>query len=85
MSQGFQLRRLPNISKNLLDVAIANTTGRFFGLYVDGGRVFNAQLRNMSPNYVSFYDRNRKTTETISRHKIIGVTFCGRTLIELGK
>lgn len=39
---------------------LARTSGRIVGVTTVNGRKFNGQVRNVSPNYVTMYDRNQR-------------------------
>jgi hypothetical protein len=50
--------------------AMKQTKGRFFGLYLKGGEVINAQFRRETPQMVLVYDRNNARDRMINKSKI---------------
>lgn len=48
-----------NTTVNLFS-RIANSKGRFFGLYLKNGETLNAQYRNQTASYLTVYDRTSK-------------------------
>lgn len=58
-------------------VRLSNSGGRIVGVTTVSGnkvRKFNGQIKNVSPNYVTMYDRNKKTNVKFSRASILTVT-----------
>lgn len=53
---------------------IANSKGRFFGLYLKNGEKLNAQYRNQTNSYLTVYDRNSKVMRKFRKTSVTGAT-----------
>jgi hypothetical protein len=60
-------------SSNLI-TNIANTKGRFFGLYLTNGEVLNAQFRSQTDSYITVYDRKARATRKLRKTSLAGAT-----------
>ena len=53
---------------------IANTKGRFFGLYLTNGEVLNAQYRSQTNSYITVYDRNARLVRKLRKTSVASAT-----------
>lgn len=53
---------------------IANTKGRFFGLYLRNGEVLNAQYRSQTNSYITVYDRSLRTVRKLRKTSVARAT-----------
>jgi hypothetical protein len=53
---------------------IANSKGRFFGLYLKNGETLNAQYRNQTDAYLTVYDRTSKMTRKFRKTSVSRAT-----------
>lgn len=67
------------MSKTLQNT-LSGLRGRFFGLRTIKGERINAQLVNLSPSYVSVWDRNEDRVRKIAKTSIHSVTVAGKTV-----
>jgi hypothetical protein len=59
---------------NNLFTRIANSKGRFFGLYLKNGDIVNAQYRNSTNSYLTIYDRKTKAMRKFRKTSVAGAT-----------
>lgn len=50
--------------------AMKESRGRFFGMYLNSGEVFNAQFRKETPQTVVVFDRSSKQERRINKASI---------------
>jgi hypothetical protein len=62
-----------NTTANLF-TKIANSKGRFFGLYLKNGETLNAQYRNQTESYLTVYDRTSKMTRKFRKTSVSRAT-----------
>ena len=60
--------------------AIANSSGRFFGLTTKSGEVFNARLVKETPYYITFFNRNAGSERKIAKTSVKNVRLAGEVL-----
>jgi hypothetical protein len=53
---------------------IANTKGRFFGLYLRNGEVLNAQYRSQTNSYITVYDRSSRAMRKLRKTSVANAT-----------
>lgn len=53
---------------------IANTRGRFFGLYLTNGEVLNAQYRSQTESYITVFDRKQRTMRKLRKTSVASAT-----------
>ena len=53
---------------------LANTKGRFFGLYLTNGEVINAKFKSQTDSYFTVYDRATKTTRKFRKTSVARAT-----------
>jgi len=59
--------------------AIEGSKGRFFGMETNDGRVFNARLVKMTPQYLTVWDRNSGSQVKVSKSNVSAVRVGGKT------
>lgn len=62
-----------NTTTNLIQ-NIANTKGRFFGLYLRSGEVLNAQYRSQTNSYITVYDRASRSVRKLHKSSVASAT-----------
>lgn len=60
-------------STNLIQ-NIANSKGRFFGLYLTNGEVLNAQYRSQTNSYIMVYDRTSRSVRKLRKTSVASAT-----------
>lgn len=53
--------------------SIRNSKGRFFGLYTNQGKTYNAQFVNETDKYITIYDRNKSRDVKLAKSSIKSV------------
>ena len=53
---------------------IANTKGRFFGLYLTNGEVLNVQFRSQTNSYITVYDRKARAMRKLRKTSLASAT-----------
>lgn len=53
--------------------SIANSKGRFFGLYTNQGTVHNAQFIGQTDKYITVYDRNLRRNIKLAKTSVKSV------------
>lgn len=58
---------------NTTETQIRNTKGRFFGVTLNSGETFNAQLRGETSKMFKLYDRNDSRQRKVLKRSIMNV------------
>ena len=53
---------------------IANSKGRFFGLYLTNVEVLNAQYRSQTNSYIMVYDRTSRSVRKLRKTSVASAT-----------
>jgi hypothetical protein len=67
------MRNTSKTATNLIE-NIANTKGRFFGLYLRNGEVLNAQYRSQTNSYITVYDRTARSVRKLRKSSVASAT-----------
>ena len=67
------MKNTSNPTTNLIQ-DIANTKGRFFGLYLRNGEVLNAQYRSQTDSYITVYDRSARSVRKLRKTSVARAT-----------
>lgn len=53
---------------------LANSKGRFFGLYLTNGEILNVKFKSQTDSYFTVYDRTAKTTRKFRKTSLAKAT-----------
>lgn len=63
-----------------LQNTLSGLGGRFFGLYTKQGDAINAQVVNVTPQFVTVYDRNNKRNRKVAKGSIKAIVTQGQVI-----
>ena len=73
-------KQFTNMQENKLNNTLSGLGGRFFGLHTKAGEAINAQVVNVTPQFVTVYDRNNERTRKVAKSSISAIVTQGQTI-----